>query len=202
MPLRALCSYALAMPFSALLDANVLVPNLVRDTLLRIAEAGFYRPLWSAEILAETRRTILRIAPGADPKAVDRTLALMDATFMDARVTGYEPFIPAMTNNAKDRHVLAAAVVGRADAIVSADRRGFPAESCDRFGIEALTPDTFLINQYDLDPEAVVEILRQQSAATGQVSGRSHYELPDLLTALGKAGAPRFADTVAMHRAP
>jgi predicted nucleic acid-binding protein len=188
------------MPFSAMLDANVLVPNLIRDTLLRIAEAGFYRPLWSADILAETRRTILRIAPNADPRAIDRMLASMDATFMDARVTGYEPFIPAMTNSAKDRHVLAAAVVGRADAIVSADRRGFPTESCAPFDIEAVTPDTFLINQYDLDPEAVVEILRQQSAATGRIPGRARYGVPELLAALHRTGAPRFADAVAGRR--
>lgn len=180
-----------------MLDANVLVPNLVRDVLLRIAEAGFYRPLWSADILTETRRTILRIAPGADPKAVDRMLASMDATFMDARVSGYEPLIPAMSNNAKDRHVLAAAVVGRADTIVSADRRGFPEESCAPFDIEVVTPDAFLLNQYDLDPEAVVEIVRRQCAATGRVPGHARYSLPELLAALRQAGAPRFADAVA-----
>ncbi|GEM_PF-5994529 len=40
----------------AVLDACVLVPSVVADTLLRCAEQGLYRPLWSAEILDEVRR--------------------------------------------------------------------------------------------------------------------------------------------------
>ena len=33
--------------FTALLDANVLYPFLIRDVLLSLAEAGLYRPLWT-----------------------------------------------------------------------------------------------------------------------------------------------------------
>ena len=44
--------------FSAMLDACVLVPVTLADTLLRLAEASLYRPLWSARIITETVRAI------------------------------------------------------------------------------------------------------------------------------------------------
>jgi hypothetical protein len=43
----------------ALLDANVVYPVSLCDVLLRCALAGLYRPLWSAEILAEMVRNLV-----------------------------------------------------------------------------------------------------------------------------------------------
>jgi len=52
------------MSFPALLDACVLLPYQLCDLLLRLAEAEMYRPLWSAEILDEVRRNLLRRSEG------------------------------------------------------------------------------------------------------------------------------------------
>jgi hypothetical protein len=41
------------MVFNAVLDASVLYPLPLRDTLLRVAEAGLYEPCWSERILEE-----------------------------------------------------------------------------------------------------------------------------------------------------
>jgi hypothetical protein len=38
-------------PFIVVVDANVLFPLTLRDTILRAAAAGFYQLRWSAEIL-------------------------------------------------------------------------------------------------------------------------------------------------------
>ena len=55
------------MPRSgAVLDACVLVPIALADTLLRVAEKGLYRPLWSDRILAEAQQAIEEIHPGID----------------------------------------------------------------------------------------------------------------------------------------
>ncbi len=47
--------------YAAVLDACVLVPVALADTLLRIAEKGLYRPLWSGRILTEARHAITAI---------------------------------------------------------------------------------------------------------------------------------------------
>ncbi|MFD2768579.1 PIN domain-containing protein [Micromonospora eburnea] len=183
------------MPFSVLLDANVLVPNALRDTLLRVAEADFYRPLWSQDILAETRRTILRLRPSIDPERLDAMFACMNEAFSDALVTGYESLIEGMTNHMDDRHVLAAAVAGRADVIVTNNLRHFPQAAVGPLHIEVLAPDRFLCLQYDLAPPAVVDIIKRQSAETGRSAGKPQLSVEELLGCLTEvewSGLRRF----------
>lgn len=55
------------MRYTALLDANVLIPYTLTDVLLRLAEAGLYRPLWSTTILAEAERTLIHLHPLSRP---------------------------------------------------------------------------------------------------------------------------------------
>jgi hypothetical protein len=97
------------MTISALLDTCVLYPQYLRDTLLSLSEAGFYRPLWSPDILAELRRNLVGKAELPEA-AVDRTIEIMRTYFNDAEITGYGTLISTMTCDPKDRHVLAAAV--------------------------------------------------------------------------------------------
>jgi hypothetical protein len=51
-----------------------------------------------------------------------------------------------------DRHVLAAAIAGHADAIVTFNLRDFPADALVTHGIEAQHPDDFVLNQFELSP--------------------------------------------------
>lgn len=73
--------------YAAVLDACVLVPVVLADTLLRVAEKGLYRPLWSERILTEAQEAIEEIHPGID---VHKRFADMDTAFDDALVTGWE----------------------------------------------------------------------------------------------------------------
>jgi predicted nucleic acid-binding protein len=155
--------------FSAVLDANVLFPNALRDTLLRLAGMGLYRPPWSDRILAEVRMAVRRARPGVDPVRFDRTLDLMRTHFPDATVADFERLEPAMVAaDAKDRHVVAAAVAGRADAIVTFNLRDFPAAGLRPHRIEAIHPDEFLANTYELSPLAAVRAIVEQAADTGR----------------------------------
>lgn len=152
------------MPFAALLDACVLYPVTLRDTLLRLAEAGLYVPLWSDDIVEETRRSILRDRPDLTATSLDRMFAAMARAFPASSVEGYQGLVASMTNDPGDRHVLAAAVAGGAGVIVTHNVGHFAEEALTPWAIEVQRPDEFLGDLLDLDPELVVEVLRLQAA--------------------------------------
>ncbi len=84
----------------------------------------------------------------------------MKEAFPEAMVAGYENLIPQMTNDKKDRHVLAAAIVGGADVIVTSNVKDFPPSSCTPYGIDVQPPDRFLCYQWELrDPEYLTAVL-------------------------------------------
>lgn len=178
------------MPFAVVLDTCVLYPAHLRDTLLRQAERGLYRAHWSADILEELERNLVEAGIGVD--SVRRLVAEMRGAFPDAEVSGYRSLIDGLTCDPKDRHVLAAAVRADAAAIVTFNIDDFPPASVDPFEIDVIDPDTFLLDQLDLAPTAVIDELQQQAVA----NRREPKTLSGLLDALARAGAPAFADEV------
>jgi hypothetical protein len=79
----------LAAPFKVVLDANVLYPFTLRDTLLRAASEGFFQLYWSAEILDEAVRNLIA-SETVTPEQGARLRATMEQAFPEAEVTGYE----------------------------------------------------------------------------------------------------------------
>src|SRR3954468_9968451 len=120
------------MPFAAVLDASVLYPLPLRDTLLRIAETELYDPYWSERILDEVVRNLVDDRRASEEQAAKLTAA-MRAAFDGAEVPEHAiaRLESAMTNDAKDRHVLAAAVASDAQAVVTLNPRHFPPEACE-----------------------------------------------------------------------
>jgi hypothetical protein len=147
-------------PFIVVVDANVLFPLTLRDTMLRAAAADFYQLRWSKQILDEMERNLVSTGTIPADKAA-RLRATMEKYFPEAMVTGYEPLVEAMQNDAKDRHVVAAAVKAGAQVITTANIRHFTSLPD---GIEAQSPDEFLCNLFDLDPDSFTETLREQAA--------------------------------------
>lgn len=176
------------MPFSAVLDANVLYPFSLRDTLLRLAELELYTALWSERILDEMHRNLVEHRlTDAQAASIE---AAMRAAFEEAAVdpAEIERLEPAMTNDPKDRHVLAAA---DSELIVTFNLADFPPDACEPVGVEAIHPDEFLLDLHDLAPEAVRAALEQQAADLHPA-----WPLEQLRDALATAGVPRFAQTV------
>jgi hypothetical protein len=91
----------------------------------------------------------------------------MQCAFEDACVAGYADMVASMTNDKKDRHVLAAAVRAGAHAILTENVKHFPAKSVEPYDIDVLTPDQFLAHQFHLNPDLLEEKLRGQAAARG-----------------------------------
>jgi len=150
----------LAAPFRVVLDANVLYPFSLRDTLLRAAANGLYQAYWSAEILDEVTRNLQRNGV-MDERQASHLVAQMAEAFPESSLTGYEYLIDRMCVDPKDRHVAAVAVVAGAQVIVTCNLRDFRDLPP---GIEAKAPDDFLSDLLDLSPEMVISLLREQAA--------------------------------------
>jgi predicted nucleic acid-binding protein len=164
------------------LDTCVLLKAYLCDTLLSVAEAGVYRPLWSDGVLEELRRNLAKA--GARPEAIEHRLDQMAAYFPGARITGYEDLTGSMTNHPKDRHVLAAAVAGRADVLVTENLKDFPECATAPFGLVVTGQDAFLLDLLDLYPATVLAALRRQSSRYR----REPRTVDDLLTVLARPG--------------
>ncbi|MET7874106.1 PIN domain-containing protein [Streptomyces cyaneofuscatus] len=168
------------------LDTCVLYPNYLRDTLLRLAEAELYEPLWSADILDELARNVAERIGSLKAKGLVDAMA---GAFPESLVTGYAALLSAMTNDPKDRHVLAAAVGGDAHAVVTLNLKDFPAAAAEPYGIEVLHPDDFLLDMLDLAPVEMKAVLRTQLSSYR----REPRDLHGLLDRIGVGGAPQFA---------
>ena len=153
--------------YISVLDACVLVPMPVADTLLRLAEEpAFYSPRWSEEIFKEVERTLLS-KWSYSQEQVRRRLKAMRETFPEAMVIGYEDLVESMKNDPKDRHVLAAAVRCGAHTIVTNNQKHFPKESLEPYGLECVTADKFLEDQYHLSPDLFINKLIEQASQIG-----------------------------------
>ena len=177
-------------PFKVVLDANVLYPFSLRDTLLRAATDGLFQLYWSEHILDETTRNLVAKGTTTDDQAT-RLRAAMTEAFPESMVTGHESLIDAMPNQEKDRHVAAAAVKAGAQVIVTSNLKDFRLLPD---GIEAQSPDEFLSNLFDLDPASMVQLVNDQAKALRNPP----CSVDELLRGLAKM-VPHFAQSVANH---
>ena len=137
--------------YTALLDANVLYPAPLRDLLLQLAITDIFRARWTAAIHEEWIEALLRNEPNRDRAKLERTRDLMDSKARDCLVTGYEALIPSLNlPDPDDRHILAAAIIGRCDVIVTQNLKDFPDAALEPYGLNVQHPDEFLCNHLNL----------------------------------------------------
>jgi predicted nucleic acid-binding protein len=147
--------------FTAFLDASVLYPAPLRDLLLELAVSDLYRAKWSDAVHEEWISSVLQNRPDLSRAPLERTRDLMNAHALDALVTDFEQLIGVIElPDPDDRHVLAAAIKGRADLIVTANLKDFPANELNRWGIEAQHPDEFLTHQFHLSQPAFLQAVK------------------------------------------
>lgn len=189
------------MAFAAFLDACVLVPSTLRDVLLEIGCTDALRPLWSEQIEEEVEATVMRLRSkrGRDSQEsagyVRRLRRQMNDALPDARVSGWESAIAYVPDlpDPDDRHVVAAALVGRADVIVTFNLKDFPDEVLPG-ALFAQAPDEFLLDLLGLSPSSVYRALAEVLDRTGRKGPR--WDLDGLLRRLERERLNTFADAV------
>lgn len=134
----------------------------LRDTLLRAAEAELYQVYFSQEILDGATRNLVRKGRITDDKAA-RFQQMLKMHFPEAMVEVPSELVAVMNNDPGDRHVVAAAIIAKAEVIVTSNLKHFPAEALIPYKIEAWHPDDFLVHLDELFPEKMIQVIRQQS---------------------------------------
>lgn len=186
----------LLVSFFVVLDACVLYPFALRDTLLRFAEQELYDPLWSDAILDEMERNLITKAHIPIPTVREMRSAMQQA-FAGACVPrpSIQGIEGAMRNHPNDRHVLATAVASAAEVLVTANLRDFPVEATRPHGVDVQSPDEFLVGLFDLDGQRAADIVRKQA----EDLLRPPVPVEELLGYLTRAGVPRFVSAVRAH---
>ena len=175
--------------YSAFLDANTLYPVPQRDLLLSLAVDGLYHARWTVRIHDEWTRNLAMNRPELAER-LPQLVALMNRIVPDCLIENYEALIDGLElPDAEDRHVLAAAITGHVDAIVTFNLKDFPGDVLGRYNIEAQHPDEFVLNQLELrqiDALAAIKAMRARLRRPPQSA-------VDLIATLERAGLPASA---------
>jgi len=148
-------SFASSTLLRAVLDANVLAYLSLVRLLLRLSRnEGLFNPCWSQQILEETWRTYA-VKFGHGAQYASARLAEIVAGFSDALQSDLEPLIARCTNDAKDRHVLAAVIKADARVIVTFNDKHFSPNHLGKWNVVAIHPDDFLLELYAKNPQAM-----------------------------------------------
>jgi predicted nucleic acid-binding protein len=184
-------------PPPAIVDSSVLYSRHLRNALVWHSLEGVFELRWSALILDETRRSLIERnldAYGEErASAVDRVLgrvtSALSSIYPDAEVPAEEiqSLVEQMTNDPKDRHVLAAAVAAGSQFVVTANLKDFRPQDTGPHDVEALSADAFLTKLLD---EQAVELC---SAALANQADFHDWTLKQLLELLGQPGEHRPA---------
>lgn len=156
--------------YRAVLDTCALVPSLQRDLLLQLAAEEAYAPLWGSGILFELDYVLAGLH---DKRGISDSARRRQHLFdqLKQAFPGSEVHAPKDReysyglNDPDDGHVAHAAIIGKADAIVTDDRRaGFgSARVLVEADIETVYPHQFAANTVAAHPDAGVRALREMS---------------------------------------
>lgn len=186
----------------AFVDACALAGALKRNLLCTLAEAGFFRIRWSAQVLDETERAIADIL--ARRKVTDaaeraaRARAALEEAFDEAMVSDYAKLLGAGLEtlpDPDDAHVVAAALKAQAALIVTDNLRHFPEGQMAALNLEVRSTDAFLADTIALDPGRAVAAIRRM---------RQRFRKPEitpsrLLLDMEAAGLTEVADILREH---
>lgn len=140
-----------------LVDACVLYPTVLREIVLDVAKTGYFEPLWSERILEEWRRAALR---NGHPEIADSEVAAARRAFPDALVDVSDATTQRLSlPDPDDNHVLAAAIDGAADELLTLNLRDFPTNALAAEGIIRRDPDGFLLESLHAEPKEMRDVV-------------------------------------------
>jgi PIN domain len=144
-------------PSVAVFDACILYPFHLRNIIVQAAVDRLVEARWTEAIHDEWIRSVTMRTPEIPSQRLERTRQLMNRALPRATVTGYEHHLTAVRlPDPNNRHIVAAAIAGRASLILTWNLRHFPPNELKKYGLERETPDAFLSGLYDRVPDLTV----------------------------------------------
>jgi hypothetical protein len=181
-------------PVQALLDANVLYSNHLRNLLLQLAQNDVFDARWSERIEQEW---LGAMEPRTRERIATRTIPLIRTWFADARVAGFDAACVIGVTNSKDRHVASAAAAIAPCVLVTSNLKDFDFAALAALGVKVQSPDDFLADLFDANP-ALMEAVTREAAAN---LTRSTPSWEEYLTALAERhGLPKFVERLRSWR--
>jgi hypothetical protein len=177
--------------YTALLDACVLYPLAICDALMSVATTGLFAAKWSIEIEGEWISALQAKRPDLFGRlGYRRDQMRMAVPDWEVPPAAWRPLATSLQlPHAKDVHVLAAAIAGHADCIVTTNLKHFPRERADPYGIEVIHPDSFIVNQWDLNEFAVMSAFKEMRARWKKPQATAQ----DFAVAIERGGLPATA---------
>lgn len=181
------------MTLRVLLDANVLYPAALRSLFIDLGVLGVIEIHWTDQIQDEWTRNLLAHRSDLDETKLRRTRDLMNRALDGANITGHEPLIQHLElPDPDDRHVLAAAINGQVEVVVTQNLRDFPATILAKYSIRAIHPDELLCTLLQTHTSQLAQALEAQQA---------RYRNPpvtatELRNMLRQQGVPLFAQAL------
>ena len=182
----------------AVLDTCVLYPPVTRAVLIGAAEVGILTPLWSDRILAEWVHTAARHHGDAGAVSAQGDITLLNARFPSALIPQDAALQAALwLPDRNDIHVLATAITGQSDTIITLNLKDFPKRTLAPHGVSAIHPDVVLTRFLAHHPNSIMGILeRLYHNITGGFIKVGLETPPPLRTLLKRAHLPRFGKAV------
>jgi hypothetical protein len=152
--------------YTALLDACVLCPLAMADALMSLATAGLFAAKWTACIESEWIAALEEKRPDLRGRLDFRRNQMREAIAdWEVPEAAWQACAGGLSlPDPDDVHVLAAALAGHADCIVTANLKDFPTEAVGALGIEVIHPDQFIVAQWDLDQLVAVAAFKRMRA--------------------------------------
>lgn len=146
-------------PFTAFCDADVLVPIVCCDSLLTASEVGLVDVVVSEPVLAEVERNLVENFPHVEPARLHRRVANMRVFLADQIIEVSDLDALADVVNAKDHHVVTAAIEAEDDVLVTNDRRLRDEGAASSLIIGPMSADDLGAPLWDSDHEAVNQVI-------------------------------------------
>jgi predicted nucleic acid-binding protein len=149
-------------PPVAVYDACVLYPFHLRNVLIQCAFDGLLEARWTDDIHDEWIRNLAANTPSLPIERLIATRDRMKAVLPEADVAEFHTLVADLKlPDPGDRHVLAAAIAGKASVIVTWNLKDFPAPDLLPYGVTSQSPDDFLAELYAAFPDALISSVRR-----------------------------------------